>query len=239
MPGSVAGAPGGGWEPFAARWAKSHGGFDPRTSSAPVRAWFRLTYLTGRALAGMRVSPDVVTAVGLGFSLLVPIVAFVGGAWMFVAAGLVVVAAIADSADGAVAVLSERSTALGAYRDSVADRISEAAWLVGLWLAGNGGWGSGGLGLLVAVCGALAWLHEYMRARAIACGLPGIGVVTVAERPTRVIVVVAAFLFGGLAWLINPKLTPGAITVILAFWALLSLLGTLKLNGAIRAGLRT
>jgi CDP-diacylglycerol--glycerol-3-phosphate 3-phosphatidyltransferase len=42
---------------------------------------------------------------------------------------------------------------------------------------------------------ALAWLHEYVRARAAVAGMPEIGVVTVSERPTRVIMT-AMFLLG-------------------------------------------
>jgi CDP-diacylglycerol--glycerol-3-phosphate 3-phosphatidyltransferase len=44
---------------------------------------------------------------------------------------------------------------------------------------------------------ALVLLHEYLRARAQAAGMPGAGAVTVAERPTRVILVAVAALGAG------------------------------------------
>ena len=59
--------------------------------------------------------------------------------------------------------------------------------------------------------------------------------VTVAERPGRVIVVVAAFVLGGATSLSTPASRPGAMTVVLAFWLVLGLLGTARLLGAVRA----
>jgi hypothetical protein len=43
---------------------------------------------------------------------------------------------------------------------------------------------------------------------------------------------------GGVAWLINPYLTPGAVTVVLAAWAVLGLIGTTRLLTTTRATLR-
>ncbi len=127
--------------------------------------------------------------------------------------------------------MTARATRLGSFDDALADRLSEAAWLLSLWLVG-------GHGLLVVGCGALSWLHEYVRARGTAAGMASIGVVTANERPTRVIAVILALCLGGLAWLINPRLTPGTITVILAIWFLLALLALLRLTNTIRTSLR-
>jgi CDP-diacylglycerol--glycerol-3-phosphate 3-phosphatidyltransferase len=165
---------------------------------------------------------------GLVVSGIVPLAVLPGGPWLFAAAGLVLLAALADTADGALALITSRATRMGAFYDSVADRLTEAAWLGALWLAGVPG-------ILVATCGALAWLHEYARSRAAAVGLRNIGVVTVAERPTRVIVVVAAFVAGGATAYLSDRLSAGAMTVVLAFWVVLSLLGSARLLGAIRA----
>ena len=62
--------------------------------------------------------------------------------------------------DGAVAVVTDRTTRLGYVYDSVADRLGEAAWLLGL-LAGRRA-----RGCWSRPAGALSWLHEYVRARA-------------------------------------------------------------------------
>jgi phosphatidylglycerophosphate synthase len=196
-----------------------------------VRGWLRLSYLTGRFLSRLGLRPGMVTMAGVVLSAAVPVAAIYRGPWLFAAAALVLLAALADSADGAVAVMTNRTSRLGAFDDSVADRITEAAWLLALWLVGA-------QGLLVAASGALAWLHEYIRARSIVAGMTGIGMVTTAERPTRVIVAFVALVVGGVAWFIDPKLTPGAVTVALAVWALLGLAGTTRLLTAVRATLR-
>ncbi len=196
-----------------------------------MRAWLRLAYLTGRALTALGLRPGMVTMAGLLLSCAVPVAAVFRGGWLFAAAALVLLAAIADSADGAVAVMTNRTSRLGAFDDSVVDRLTEAAWLLALWLVGA-------QGILVAAAGALAWLHEYIRARSIVSGMTGIGMITTAERPTRVIVAFMALVAGGVAWFIDPKLTPGAVTVTLAVWALLGLAGTTRLLAAVRAALR-
>jgi CDP-diacylglycerol--glycerol-3-phosphate 3-phosphatidyltransferase len=133
--------------------------------------------------------------------------------------------------DGAVAVMTDRTTRLGAFDDSMVDRLSEAGWLLALWLVGAPG-------PLVVACGGLAWLHEYARARSIVSGMTGVGLISVAERPTRVIVAVLALALGGLAWNIDPDLTPGVVTVVLAAWAVFGVVGTTRLIAAIRTTLR-
>jgi phosphatidylglycerophosphate synthase len=207
-----------------------HGGFDVGGSQVVVSGWMRLSYATGRLLARLRLSPSTVTAVGLVLSLAVPLVVLPRGVWLFAAAGLVFLSALADSSDGAVAIMTGRTSGIGSFYDSLADRMSEAAWLLALWLLGAPG-------LLVAACGGLAWLHEYARARAALAGMPGVGAVTVAERPTRVLLVIAALVAGGLVWFVSPRLTPGLITVIVSVWLVLGLLGASRLLTAIRASL--
>ena len=99
--------------------------------------------------------------------------------------------------------------------------------MVALWLLGAPGW----------ACwtgGGLALLHEYVRARAAAGGMAGIGVVTVSERPTRVIVT-AAFLLGA-------GLFPGAAiawaTAGAAVWVVLGGAGLAQLLIVVRRRLR-
>jgi CDP-diacylglycerol--glycerol-3-phosphate 3-phosphatidyltransferase len=87
-----------------------------------------------------------------------------------------------------VAALTSRSTRFGAVLDSVVDRGSDVLYLVALWL----------VGAPISACvlaGVLVLTQEFARARATAVGMDDIGVVTVGERPTRV-VVVAMFLLG-------------------------------------------
>ena len=77
---------------------------------------------------------------------------------------------------------------LPAVLDSVADRVGDVALLVGLGLAADTPW--------PAVAAAfLSFLQEYTRARAYAVGFTEIGVISLSERPTRVLIV-GMFLIG-------------------------------------------
>jgi CDP-diacylglycerol--glycerol-3-phosphate 3-phosphatidyltransferase len=218
------------WDQYAIRWSGLHGGVDPRDGSAPLRGWLRLAYGTGRLLARLGVPPAAVTALGLMLCVLVPVAARSGPVGPPAAAALVLLAAVADSADGAVAVLTDRVTRLGYVYDSVADRLGEAAWLVAFWLLGAPVW-------LVVAGGGAAWLHEYLRARATAAGMREIGVVTVAERPTRVIIAVLGMAAAGLAGTVSARLVTGTATMAAACWLLLGAVGLAQLVVAVRVAL--
>jgi CDP-diacylglycerol--glycerol-3-phosphate 3-phosphatidyltransferase len=216
-----------GWDGYAERWSALHGGYDPRRASPLVRGWLRLAHRIARVLARVRVRPSAVTAAGVVVAAAVPaVVGFrpTGGA---VAAALVVLGALADSVDGALAVVTGTESRLGRVYDSVADRLSEAAWLLALYLLGAPGW-------LAAGCLAVTWLHEYVRARATVAGMSEIGAVTVGERPTRVLVALFGLAAAGFAGLLDPDLAPGTATVAVAAWAALGALGILQLAAAVR-----
>jgi phosphatidylglycerophosphate synthase len=220
-----------GWDEYSARWSGLHLGVDPRRSRALVRGWLRAGYLTGRSLAALRVRPGAVTLAGVVLALATPFAAAEGRGWLFVAAAAVLASALADTADGALAVITSRTTRLGGFYDSMADRVSEALWLLALWVAGVPG-------VLATACGVMAWLHEYARARSAAVGIGDIGVVTAAERPGRVIVVIFAFVVGGGISFLSARFAAGSMTVVLAIWPVLGLLGTARLLGAVRATAR-
>jgi len=220
-----------GWHEYASRWAALHGGFDPRQAGVVVRGWVRLSYEIGSRLGRLRVSPTAVTVTGLGLCAATPIAATRGPSGLFTAAILVLLAAVADSVDGAVAVATDRTTRLGYVYDSVADRLGEVAWLLAFWLVGAPG-------ALVVAGGALSWLHEYIRARATAAGMTEIGTVTVGERPSRVSVTMVAFLAAAAAGRLDRDLVPGTLTVFLAIWILLAAFGLAQLSHAVRRLLR-
>jgi len=209
------------WAQYAAAWSALHGGFDPDKASPLVRGWIRLAYRGGFLLARLGVGPMVVTGAGLLLSAAVPVVVALGPAGLPLGALLVLLASVADGLDGAVAVVAGRTSRLGFVVDSVADRLGELAWLVAFWLAGAPGW-------LVVAAGAVSWLHEYVRARAIAAGMREIGAVTVAERPTRVIVTIAGLALGNA----GPALTLAA-----AAWLALGVAGLVQLAVAVRRDL--
>jgi CDP-diacylglycerol--glycerol-3-phosphate 3-phosphatidyltransferase len=219
------------WEGYATRWAKSHGGYDPRRAFPLVRGWLWIAYRSARLLAVLRIGPTAVTVLGVVLAAAVAPIALLRGGWPLVAAGLVVLGALADTIDGALALVAGRETRLGRVYDSVADRLTEAAWLAGLWVLGAPGW-------LVTVCGGVAWLHEYVRARAAIAGLQGIGVVTVGERPTRVLLALFGLALSGVAGLLSAELAAGTATLAAAIWALFGGLGLAQLGAAVRRTLR-
>ncbi len=172
---------------YLARWSQLHGGYDP-SESRLTHLYLTIVYAVARPLAATRVPPDAVTLLGVGLSGVVVWVASLGGRWPILAFALVAVSGLVDSLDGAVAVLTDRVTRWGYVLDSVADRVSDGLYLVALWVLGADVW-------VCVAAGALMMLQEYARARATAGGLDDIGIVTVWERPTRVIAT-AMFLLG-------------------------------------------
>jgi phosphatidylglycerophosphate synthase len=219
------------WDSYTSQWSKLHGGYDPRHASPFVRGWLRLAYGLSRILAPLPVSPNAVTAFGLGLSACVPLLAWWGGGWPVAGALLLVGTALADTVDGALAVTTDRTSRLGQLYDSVADRLAEACWLAALWLLGAPP-------LLVVLCGGLAWLHEYVRARATPAGMADIGTVTVAERPTRILIAAFGLLLCGFGGLISPELAIGTATAATAIWAILGSVALGQLIGAVHRALR-
>jgi CDP-diacylglycerol--glycerol-3-phosphate 3-phosphatidyltransferase len=211
-----------GREDYLDRWSQLHGGYDPRGSRL-THAWLTLAYTAARPLALLRVPPDAVTLLGVLVSGAAVALVAAGGRWLALAAVVVALSGLTDNLDGAVAVMTGRTSRWGYVLDSVADRVSDSLYLLALWVAGAPGW-------LCVVGGVLMGLQEYARARAVGAGLREIGVVTLWERPTRVIVTAMFLLGAGLyvgasdAWA-----TAGA-----AAWAGLGVVGLTQLLVTVR-----
>jgi phosphatidylglycerophosphate synthase len=186
-----------------------------------------MTYALARPLASLRVAPDAVTAAAVVVSGLAAWLAWLGGRWLLLSAAVVALSGLLDNLDGAVALLQRRASAWGFVLDSVADRCSDLLYLLAFWLAGAPG-------ELCAAAGALTFGLEYVRARAAAGGMSEIGLVTLWERPTRVIVATLFLLGAGLyagdasAWA-----TAGASAA-----ATLGLVGSAQLLVVVRRRLR-
>jgi CDP-diacylglycerol--glycerol-3-phosphate 3-phosphatidyltransferase len=212
-------------EDYLRQWSALHG-------DAPITGliggWISFCYRVARPLARLGAGPNALTVLGLLVALGAVPAAAAHGRWPILATVLVVGSGLADNLDGAVAVLTGRTSRAGAVLDAVCDRLADAGYCVALWLAGAPG--------PVAVAGAgLAWLHEYLRARAVGAGMAQIGVVTVSERPTRV-VVTAMFLLGcGL----YPAAATGWATAGAMAWATLGLVGFGQLAVAVGRRLRS
>lgn len=206
-------------EAYFRRWADLHGGYDP-AAFALARTWLTTVYAAARPCRA--VPPLAVTAAGLAAAVAVPLLAAPDRTGLLaLAAVAAILSGFLDSLDGAVAIVSGRDTRWGYVLDSVADRLADSAYVVALWLLGAPGW-------LCVAAGALTALQEYVRARAGAAGVHAIGVVTVFERPTRVILV-AALLVAVAVLPAQGVATAGAVT-----WALLGTVGTGQVLIAVR-----
>lgn len=177
------------------RWSQLHGDLDPR-SSWLIRGWLTFAYRVAKPLTRTGLSPNGVTVVGVVVALMVPLLSWTGittsnSLWIWLAVAVTALSGLLDNLDGAVAVISGRTTRGGYVLDSVADRMSDAALLTALWIVGAPGW-------VVAGAVFVGFLQEYARARSAIVGVSEVGVVSISERPTR-IVIVAVFL-GLTAW---------------------------------------
>jgi phosphatidylglycerophosphate synthase len=215
---------------YFARWSELHGGYDP-SASRLVGPWLSLVYVCARPLAVQRVPPDLVTALGVVAAAGVAGAGRAGGWWLYAGVLLVVLSGLLDGLDGAVAVLSGRTSALGYVLDSVADRCSDLLYLVALW------WVGAPAGACVAG-GVLMLLQEYLRARAAAGGMTEVGVVTVWERPSRVLVT-GAFLLGAAIYRsYSPGASAGWATYGAWAWVALGVAGFLQLTVVVGRRLR-
>ena len=176
-----------GRDEYLRRWSQLHGGYDPRSSRLTL-GWLTMVHAVAKPLAALRVPPDAITWAGAVVASAAVWLAWLGERWCIAAAGIVVFSGLVDNLDGAVAVMTDRTTRWGHVLDSVVDRVADVFYLVALWV----------VGAPASFCVAgmvLMFLLEYTRARAGAGGMSEIGVVTVWERPTRIIAT-AMFLLG-------------------------------------------
>jgi CDP-diacylglycerol--glycerol-3-phosphate 3-phosphatidyltransferase len=147
----------------------------------------------GRALGRIGLTPNALTALGLVLNIAAGVI-LATGAYQW--GGLAYLAASAfDSLDGAVARAMGQTSRFGAFFDSLADRYSESAVLLGLaWgLTLSGQW------TLVAAVGATlvgSLMVSYARARA-----EGLGVdceIGLLQRTERILVLGVGLLFAEL-----------------------------------------
>jgi archaetidylinositol phosphate synthase len=203
-------------------WSALHGGVRP---SPLVRSWLRLVqWLAAGPVA--RVPPDLLSVAGVAAAGAAVFAAAAGGRWPLLAAALVVAAGVFDGLDGAVALGTGRARPLGAVVDAAADRVGDLLMVAVL----------GVLGAPVPVFAAVAvllLLHEYVRARAQSVGMPGVGAVTIAERPTRVVIVTVAALGSGVLPGGTPLTGWGWATVCAIGWGVVGVVGLLQLSVAV------
>lgn len=166
-------------EEFYSTWSGLHGN---AKISGIVKAWLSISYLIVKPISKVRITPNVLTTLGLFFGLLLFL-----NAKTFWASGLLVLSLICDGIDGSLAILTKKSTNWGAILDSVVDRLTEIFWVLALYKIGAD------LKLLVLAL-LTASLQEYVRARSAGLGVSEVGIVTFAERPVRASFVFVVFI---------------------------------------------
>ena len=159
---------------YLVAWAQLHGTQSPK---GLVRVWLRIAFFLSTPLT--KFNPNLITAFG-------PVLmgAAIYFAWSpnrnyFLASITVLVVGLVDSFDGMVAVRTSKTSSWGAFLDGIVDRLIDV-----------------GIGILLIVLGApvelavlamsIALIHEYMRAKASGIGYREVGVITPAEKPTRI-----------------------------------------------------
>jgi phosphatidylglycerophosphate synthase len=194
---------------FISRWSDLHGGADVE---GVVGKWLQISYQSARVCTALRVSPNLLTLLGLGTAVAMGLSTYAAIALLLLTTSL-----FFDGIDGSVAILQGRDSKWGSVLDSLADRISEAFWLYMGWRLGIPAW-------VVITMWVTASTQEYARARLASLGHPEIGVLTPTERPVRAIFMAFALLF----YIFD---IPGTLFLSYAFLALL-IFSFLKVMGA-------
>jgi CDP-diacylglycerol--glycerol-3-phosphate 3-phosphatidyltransferase len=228
---------------YQAGWRETHLlGEEARPGGRLAAAYLRLPYLVGAPLARAGVDPNLLTLAALWLATVAGWTATLGPGWAAAAGALTLAAGVADSVDGAVAVLQGRTTAFGFVWDSTADRLADLALIAGpVVLVANQadpGWGAAAVATGTAAAGLLLLL-EYVRARAQAARVAAAwSLVTPGERPTRVIVLGLTGLAVGAAQLGGDGLAGAALDagypLALGVLALLAAVGCGQLLVAVR-----
>jgi CDP-diacylglycerol--glycerol-3-phosphate 3-phosphatidyltransferase len=159
---------------YLAAWRKSHSAPD----NFVIRGFLTVVYFFARILISLRITPNGATFLGgMVGSLAAALV--ISGNWLW-AAAIAAMSSLLDGVDGAIAEMTDRKTKFGSVLDAVVDRIVELVWFTSLIA-----WGADITAAVVL--GLTILLMEYLRAKANSLGLSGAGLITIAERPTRVI----------------------------------------------------
>jgi phosphatidylglycerophosphate synthase len=185
---------------FKDRWSQLHGGADVE---GVVGGWLKFSYQSARVCIALRISPNVLTLLGLGSAIAMGLSTYAAVSLL-----LLTISLFFDGIDGSVAILSGSESNWGSLLDSVADRISEAFWLYMGWRLGIPAW-------LVITMWTVASTQEYARARLASLGHSEVGVVTLTERPVRAIFMAFALIF----YIFD---IPGILQMSYAFLALLA-----------------
>lgn len=166
-----------------------------------------------RRLAQRGVSPNALTVTGLALNAGVGLVLALG--WEFWGGFLVIFAGLFDMLDGSLARLAGRTTRFGALLDSVVDRFSEAAVLIGLlWFYLPRQRMTEVLLIFAVLLGSL--MVSYVRARAEGLGIDcEVGLVA---RPERVLLLAMGLILSQMLIVLALLAVLTHITVVQRVW---------------------
>jgi CDP-diacylglycerol--glycerol-3-phosphate 3-phosphatidyltransferase len=165
------------------------------------------------SMAGMKrtaVTPDVLTAAGVGLSIAGGVAVwfeYAGWGFFWLGAGLFVIGSILDILDGALARSRGLGTPFGAFIDSTVDRVGEAFMLGAIALVLMRDANEWGVALAFAAL-AGSFLVSYTRARAEALSLRGD--VGLGSRAERVVVITTGLVLAPL----HEYVLPAAIALL-------------------------
>jgi CDP-diacylglycerol---glycerol-3-phosphate 3-phosphatidyltransferase len=143
----------------------------------------RLSMRLIRPVAGSRISPNMLTVVGLLLNILTA--AVIGGGYLFASGVLLLVAGIFDMADGALARVKNATSQFGDFLDATLDRLAEASVGLGLLWHAMARHDDLQIGLIYAVVLGSVMI-SYARARAEVLDLDcEVGIM---PRPERIII---------------------------------------------------
>lgn len=142
-------------------------------------------------------TPNHLTLIGFGIAIVAAVAAW-QESWL--AAGvLVLVGAVFDLFDGALARATDRTSRLGAFMDSVADRAGEAVVYVGI-IAGCLAAGFSLGAILAAAAMAAAFMVSYVRAKSESLGFTSgtrMAAVGLAPREIRIVILALGLVLAG------------------------------------------
>lgn len=143
----------------------------------------RLSMRLIRPVAGSRISPNMLTVIGLLLNIVTA--AVIGGGYLFASGVLLLVAGIFDMADGALARVKNATSQFGDFLDATLDRLAEASVGLGLLWHAMARHDDLQIGLIYAVVLGSVMI-SYARARAEVLDLDcEVGIM---PRPERIII---------------------------------------------------
>jgi CDP-diacylglycerol--glycerol-3-phosphate 3-phosphatidyltransferase len=191
------------------RWAARHPGYD--VGKGLLSRWLRVMWWLARPLVAARVPPDVVTVAGGVLAVAA------AGSRPGRASTLLIASAVADGLDGAVAIVTDTSTAHGTMLDHACDRVGDVAAGIVLCRAG-------GPRVLVGSALVLSLAQETWLRRT--------PVLTANERPTRIVCAAV----GDVGRRVTGRRWPAIIAALV--WDGLAAIATLRLAGRRSDGVR-